>query len=130
MRPPAVYGFYKQLVHAEELCGLRIPAGTAVGHNGPAMMRNETVFGPDAQVFRPERLLLSGGGSVEEEERRAERWRVIDLAFGHGRWTCAGRTLAMIELNKVYFEVSGIHILLPPLFGEGPPETLRPNKQP
>lgn len=113
MRPPAVYGFYKQLVHDEVLCGLHIPAGTAVGHNGPAMMRNEAVFGQDAQVFRPERLLEG------DEERRAERCRVIDLAFGHGRWMCAGRTLALLELNKVYFEVSGF-----PLWGV--PATIKP----
>jgi hypothetical protein len=30
----------------------------------------------------------------------------LELVFGHGRWQCLGRNVALIELNKVYVEVS------------------------
>lgn len=30
---------------------------------------------------------------------------VVDLSFGHGRYICSGKPLAVMELNKVYVEV-------------------------
>ncbi|ORY68234.1 cytochrome P450 [Pseudomassariella vexata] len=83
----------------ETINGLFIPGGTAVGCNFVAMMRLKSVFGQDSQVFRPERFLEAS------EEKRNEMIRTVDLAFGHGRWMCAGKVLAMIELNKVTFEL-------------------------
>jgi cytochrome P450 len=65
-----------------------------------AVLRNKAVFGPDADVFRPERWLKAGG------EKLAEMESVVDLAFGWGRWGCLGRGIAMVELGKVVFEVS------------------------
>jgi hypothetical protein len=32
-------------------------------------------------------------------------FRVADLAFGSGRFKCLGRTIAMMELNKIFAEV-------------------------
>lgn len=34
-----------------------------------------------------------------------EMERAIDIAFGHGRWMCAGKRIAFMELSKVLFEV-------------------------
>ncbi|KAL1841739.1 hypothetical protein VTJ49DRAFT_6653 [Mycothermus thermophilus] len=79
--------------------GKHVPGGTLIAPNFWTTGRNVTVFGPDADVFRPERWL-----SVEEEER-AEMRRVAELAFGYGRWGCAGKMIAFLELNKVLVEL-------------------------
>jgi hypothetical protein len=34
--------------------------------------------------------------------------RVVELAFGSGRFKCLGRTVAGIELNKIFVEVSSV----------------------
>jgi cytochrome P450 len=31
---------------------------------------------------------------------------VVDLAFGHGKFQCIGKAIALMELNKVAVEVS------------------------
>jgi cytochrome P450 len=64
------------------------------------MLRNRDVFGEDADVFRPERFIES------DEKKKAQQLKVMDLAFGHGRWGCPGKALAWIELNKVFVAVS------------------------
>ncbi len=38
-------------------------------------------------------------GSLEME-------RAAELTFGAGRYTCAGKTIAFLELNKIFAEVS------------------------
>ncbi|KAH8205388.1 hypothetical protein TruAng_000467 [Truncatella angustata] len=100
MRPPAVYGHYKVVPpEGDTLNGLHIPGGTAIGHNSIAMMRSQKIFGSDADSFRPERLLECS------EEKKYEMERTIDLVFGFGRWMCAGKMVAQVELNKIYFEL-------------------------
>jgi cytochrome P450 len=63
------------------------------------MMQRESIFGQDTQLFRPERFLEC------DEAKKHDMFRTVDLLFGHGRWTCAGKILAFVELNKIYFEV-------------------------
>jgi hypothetical protein len=65
-----------------------------------AMHRNGEVFGEDAKVFRPERLLIA------DADKLAEMKRVNDLVFGYERWKCLGSAVAGIELGKAIFEVS------------------------
>ena len=77
-----------------------VPAGTLVAPNFWATGRNKAVFGADADVFRPGRWLEAGG------EERTEMRRVAELVFGYGRWGCAGKMIAFLELNKVFVEVS------------------------
>jgi cytochrome P450 len=57
------------------------------------------IFGNDVELFRPERFMEA------DEVRRAEMYRTTELIFGSGRWQCAGKSLAFMELNKVFFEV-------------------------
>lgn len=67
--------------------------------NGP-MMRAHCYWGPDADLFRPERFL-----EVDNQQRAALE-RIVDMAFGYGRLKCAGQPVAFMELNKVFFEVN------------------------
>lgn len=101
MRPPVPTRFPKVVPPGgDEIDGRFIPGGTAVGWNLTRMMRSPRHWGPDGDVFRPERFADAG------EDARASRERLVDMAFGHGRFSCAGKPLALMELNKVYFEVS------------------------
>lgn len=59
----------------------------------------QELFGDDPDVFRPERWL---GVSPAQRDRMTS---VVDLSFGHGRYICSGKPLAVMELNKVYVEV-------------------------
>jgi cytochrome P450 len=66
-----------------------------------AVTRSRAVFGDDAGVFRPERWLAA----TTEPERLRRMNAAVDLDFGHGRYQCLGKSIAMMELNKIYFEV-------------------------
>ncbi|KAL2016204.1 hypothetical protein VTK56DRAFT_4061 [Thermocarpiscus australiensis] len=79
--------------------GRHIPAGTEVAPNFWAIGRHLGVFGADADVFRPERWLEAG------RDERAEMRRVAELVFGYGRWGCAGKIIALMELNKLLVEL-------------------------
>lgn len=77
-------------------------------------MRNP-IFGDDVHIFRPERF------TEANDDRRAEMYRTTELIFGSGRWQCAGKSLAFMELNKVFFEVQ----VLPSHFSLSPPPSPR-----
>lgn len=66
------------------------------------MTRDRNVYGPDADVFRPERWLQRYG---EDAETYAERLRKMDelntFAWGGGNRTCLGRFLATKSLYKI-----------------------------
>lgn len=79
--------------------GCYIPGGTRVAHNIWAMQR-APVFGEDAEVFRPERWMEA------KAEQLIRMGQCTDLVFGHGRWGCLGKQVALMELNKVIVEVS------------------------
>jgi len=81
------------------LDGRYVPAGTCIGHSVFSMMRNKAVFGEDVDVFRPERWLDAS------PQGRARMHHTAGLGFGSGRWTCAGKTVALIQLNKIFVEV-------------------------
>lgn len=79
--------------------GIFIPGGTAVGWNLISLMRSPEHWGIDADRFRPERFL-----DVDDETRVSQE-RLVELVFGYGRFACAGKPLAMMELSKTFFEV-------------------------
>ena len=79
--------------------GVFLPGGTAIGHNLLSVLRSENTFGPDADIFRPERFIEC------DKEKKIEMERVVELAFGSGRWMCAGKLVAFTQLNKVIFEL-------------------------
>ncbi|KAK3937750.1 cytochrome P450 [Diplogelasinospora grovesii] len=100
MRPPAP-GLYPKSVppQGDVIHGKFIPGGTAVGMNTAALVRSTALFGPDADLFRPERFL------EVDADTRAEMERNVELVFGYGRWMCAGKPVAFMELNKIFFEL-------------------------
>ena len=88
----------------DTLCDFFVPAGTQVSHNFFGVMRSKSIWGEDADVFRPERWLVSGAG---EESKRRMMNSVVDSCFGSGKYQCLGKPIAMMELNKIFVEVSG-----------------------
>jgi cytochrome P450 len=84
----------------DELHGKSLPAGTAVCMNMSSLLRSPALFGPDADVFRPERFIEL------DQTRRSEMERNVELAFGYGHSMCLGKLVAIMELNKVIFEVN------------------------
>jgi cytochrome P450 len=79
--------------------GIFVPGGVNIATNTWALMRSKDVFGPDVDCFRPERWLNVS------EAKYADMARVVDMTFGSGRFKCLGRTIAWIELNKIFVEV-------------------------
>lgn len=78
--------------------GIFLPGGTRIGHNVYALTRHP-IFGADCDTFRPERWLEA------DPETRDEMEKTVDLVFGYGRWSCMGKNVAFLEMDKVYFEV-------------------------
>ncbi|KAI0550731.1 cytochrome P450 [Xylaria curta] len=96
---PVNFGFPKRVPGpGDTLCGTFLPGGTDVYVNYHSMMRNKEVFGEDADTFRPERFLGSGPNV-------AHMVKVIELAFGNGRFMCLGKVLAWMEMNKLFIEL-------------------------
>jgi cytochrome P450 len=81
--------------------GKFIPGGTQIAQDIWTLFRKKEIFGDDAYIFRPERWL------VADVNKRAEMEKTTELVFGYGRWMCAGKTVAFLELNKIFVEVRG-----------------------
>jgi cytochrome P450 len=64
-----------------------------------ALGRNTTIYGSDAALFRPSRWIEASSKQLAIMEKQA------DLTFGHGRFSCLGRPVAQMELNKVFVEI-------------------------
>jgi cytochrome P450 len=86
------------------LNGVFIPGGAEIGYCAWGVHRSKDVFGEDADMFRPERWL----------EAEGEKLRVmnstVELVFNYGKWQCPGKSVAAIELNKVFVEVSTLFL--------------------
>ena len=80
--------------------GVFIPPGTEVGVATFAMNHRTDLYGPDADVFHPERWIENDTETVKGYER------INDLVFGTGRSSCLGKGIALMELGKAIFEVS------------------------
>lgn len=99
---PPVVGLMEKAVPPEgdTLNGRFVPGGTRIGYGAWGIFRNRKVWGEDADVFRPERWL------GDDKEKVKEMEGVLGLVFGEGRWQCLGKNVALMELNKVFVEVS------------------------
>lgn len=100
IRPVATGTFGKEVPpEGDVINGYFVPGGTTIGPNLSSLMRSKALFGEDADIFRPERFLEA------DQTTRAEMQRNVELVFGYGRWMCAGKSIAWLELNKTLFEV-------------------------
>lgn len=113
---PIIIGFPKVVpAGGDIICGKHVPEGTEIYINHTGLMQNQEVFGQDVNVFRPERFIECDAAT------KAKRLKVVDLNFGHGRWLCLGKVLAVMEINKIFVEVSrqvvySLRSFLPPKF--------------
>lgn len=98
---PGTTGALPKIVppQGETVQGVFIPGGTLVAMNIPFLLRSPDLFGPDAGIFRPERWIEA------TDEQRADMEREVEMMFGSGRWMCAGKPIAFMELYKTFFEV-------------------------
>ncbi|ERS98938.1 hypothetical protein HMPREF1624_04131 [Sporothrix schenckii ATCC 58251] len=93
------------------LCGFTVPAGTEVGCSEFGVQSLSSVFGPDADVFRPERWLeaeaeaAAAAAEKEGEDRLKQMNNTWGLIFKAGKWQCLGKEVALVELNKVFVEL-------------------------
>ncbi|KAG7087484.1 hypothetical protein E1B28_013446 [Marasmius oreades] len=70
--------------------GYLIPKGSTIVPNAWAVLRDESLYGPDTQNFNPDRFLKQDGKSLPPNPEL--------LAFGFGRRVCPGRYLAINSL--------------------------------
>lgn len=103
MVPPVMNGFPRQVPpEGDTICGRFIPGGTDIFVDYVGMLKDKSVFGEDAHMFRPERYLEG------TKEHRDRLFKTTDLAFSHGKWKCLGQRLAWLQLQKVTVEVSAL----------------------
>lgn len=77
------------------IAGRSIPAKSIVGINAWVAHQNQSVYGPDADSWRPERWL-----EIEQEGRGGEVERYF-FAFGMGSRTCIGKNISLLEISKL-----------------------------
>jgi cytochrome P450 len=69
-----------------QICGHCVPSGYWVGMNAAVVQHDKSVFGHDADAFRPERWL--------ESQERCYAMEKGMLVFGAGTRTCAGKNVS------------------------------------
>lgn len=80
-----------------KISGRFFPSGTVIGVNSWTAHYNENVFGPDADVFRPERWLEA----KEQDPEKLKRMEAYYMPFGLGSRTCLGRHISELEMSKL-----------------------------
>ncbi|KAJ5441811.1 hypothetical protein N7491_004217 [Penicillium cf. griseofulvum] len=82
--------------------GSLVPAGSIVGINPYIVGRNKSVWGEDAEEFRPERWLRDETRETEDAfQERLLSMNKADLSFGGGSCSCIGKHLDPLEVYKV-----------------------------
>ena len=76
------------------VAGEKFAAGTKLGVHGWTVQRDASVFGADADAFRPERFL----DASEEQAKAMER---SSLVFGAGNRVCIGANISKLEMQKL-----------------------------
>ncbi|KAH6362247.1 hypothetical protein HBI34_179110 [Parastagonospora nodorum] len=74
--------------------GYFLPGGTVIGGSPYVVNRDTSMFGEDAEFWRPERWL--GGDAAHKRSLEASM-----LTFGAGRRICLGRHVGILEIKKL-----------------------------
>lgn len=80
--------------------GSFVPGGTHVGMNPYILGRNKSIFGEDADDFRPDRWLQREDEDDQAFKERMRLWDTAHLTFGGGSRICLGRHLSGVEMYK------------------------------
>jgi len=106
--PPVTGPLFKTVPKGgDTINGLFIPEGTDIGHSAFGAAYSKAVFGEDAEIFRPERWFEFREGGAEVEREKMMKMTVEEV-FHSGKWRCVGKSVAMMELNKVFVEVGDL----------------------
>jgi cytochrome P450 len=98
--PPASGAFFKTVPPAGDMIdGKFIPGGTQIGSSPLGIHCSKKIFGPDADLFRPERW------TEASEEKFAYMSNTVDLIFHYGKYQCLGKNVALMEFNKLFVEL-------------------------
>nr|POE47981.1 cytochrome p450 monooxygenase mpade [Quercus suber] len=99
---PPLFGLQTKVapLGGDTVNGVFFPGGVHVAFCPSALTMRKDIFGQDSDLFRPERWIEA------DEVTRAKYLSTVELIFGSGRYGCLGRNIGLLELNKVYFEVS------------------------
>ncbi|KAI0439978.1 putative cytochrome P450 [Xylaria telfairii] len=95
IHPP--FGLHLERVVPPEglkISGAFLPAGTIVGMNAWVVHRDPEVFGPDADLWRPERWL-------DADKEHIRRMDAALLTFGSGHRVCLGKHISYLEIFKL-----------------------------
>ena len=99
--PPATGALSKKVPPGgDTFKGRFIPGGVEIGQCAWGLQRSTEVYGEDSMIFRPERWLAAEGKKLARMESS------LGLIWGYGKYSCLGKHIALLELNKVLFEVS------------------------
>ncbi|KAH6980715.1 cytochrome P450 [Ilyonectria sp. MPI-CAGE-AT-0026] len=79
-----------------QIAGHYIPSSATISMSPIAQNRDTSVFGADADNWRPTRWMASKG-SDPAQIREMDKFNVT---FGYGARTCVGRNLALVEIHK------------------------------
>ncbi|PSS28479.1 hypothetical protein M430DRAFT_92974 [Amorphotheca resinae ATCC 22711] len=75
-----------------------LPEGTIVGMNAWVIHHDKTIYGEDADMFRPERWM----------DAESEKLRIMEkcfLSFGAGTRTCIGKNISIMEMGMLVPQV-------------------------
>ncbi len=99
--PPSAGLFSKEVPKAgDTIHGYYLPPGTEIGQSVMGVGRQPGLWGPDADIFRPERWVEASGQKLQEMISAS------DLVFSSGKYICLGKNIAWMELTKLFTEVS------------------------
>lgn len=76
-----------------------VPPGTSITYSIFHLHRSPNLWGPDANVFRPERFMEQVRGKDLKESKDGERKLFAFLPFNAGPRSCLGQQLAYAELG-------------------------------
>lgn len=98
---PPLVGLMSKAVPPEGdiINGQFVPGGTKIGYGAYGIFRDKKIWGQDADIFRPERW-------ITESENLKEMESTLELIFSYGKYQCLGKNIAIMELNKIFVEVS------------------------